>query len=49
MISLQKKYANLENDFDNVNEKLAEVTVKLEASEKKLTEVDASATLFVSV
>lgn len=37
--TLQKKYTNLENEFDKVNEQFQEGTVKLEASEKRVTEV----------
>ena len=37
--SLQKKYGNLENEYDNANEGLIEANTKLEASEKKVNEV----------
>jgi len=37
--TLQKKFTNLENEFDQVNEKYNEGTTKLEASEKRVTEV----------
>ena len=37
--TLQKKYANLENDYDKANEGLIEANTKLEASEKRCNEV----------
>jgi hypothetical protein len=37
--TLQKKYANLENEFDKANEGLIEANTKLEASEKRVGEV----------
>lgn len=37
--TLQKKYANLENEFDKVNEGLIEANTKLETSEKRVNEV----------
>lgn len=37
--ALQKKYAHLENEFDNANEGLTEAKTKLENSDKKATEV----------
>lgn len=36
---MQKKYANLENDFDNANEQLTAANTNLEASEKRVAEV----------
>jgi hypothetical protein len=39
LTALQKKYTNLENEFDKVNEQYNEGVVKLEASEKRVTEV----------
>lgn len=37
--TLQKKYSNLENEYDKANEGLIEANTKLEASEKRLSEV----------
>lgn len=37
--TLQKKYANLENEYDKANEGLIEANTKLEASEKRVSEV----------
>jgi len=39
--SLQKKYANLENEFDKANEGLIEANTKLEASEKRVNELES--------
>ena len=45
--SLQKKYANLENEFDKANEGLIEANTKLEASEKRVNEVSTLASAAV--
>jgi len=37
--TLQKKFASLENEFDNVNEQLQTAQTKLEAADKRTTEV----------
>ena len=39
LTALQKKYTNLENEFDKVNESYNDGVVKLEASEKRVAEV----------
>lgn len=39
--NLQKKYANLENEYDKANEGLIEANTKLETTDKRLNEVSA--------
>lgn len=45
---LQKKYTSLENEFDKVNEQYNEGVVKLEASEKRVTEVSFTFIIYVT-